>query len=103
MKLECKELKTMPPLYATDGKPASEKKIAVKFFNPCGAGTWYGIEYDPESKTFFGYVDLQFKELGYFNLDELKNIKLPFGLGIERDLQWNPNTTLQDVLDGKKR
>ena len=27
------------PLYSTDGNTV--KDVLVKFFNPCGAGTWY--------------------------------------------------------------
>lgn len=63
--------------------------IIAKFFNPTGAGTWYATEYDPIKKIFFGYVSIfgdQCDEWGYFSLDELKNLKLPFGLSIERDL-----------------
>ena len=29
-------------------------------------------------------------EAGYFSLSELKSIKGPFGLGIERDMHWQP-------------
>jgi len=63
--------------------------IIAKFFNPTGAGTWYATEYDPIKKMFFGYVSIlgnQCDEWGYFSLDELENLKLPFGLSIERDL-----------------
>jgi len=104
MKLLTKEnIKALPALYATDGKGPEEKKIPVKFFNPCGRGTWYAIEYDGED-TFFGYVELVpgCAELGYFSLSELASVRLPFGLGIERDLHWNPKTTLADVLAGRE-
>ena len=33
-------------------------------------------------------------ELGYVSLDELLEIKLPFGLTIERDMSWEPEHTL---------
>lgn len=100
MKLMTKALeKKMPKLYETE---KSEEKIAiVKFFNPCGAGTWYGIEYDPEERLFFGYVDLgnpDFAEYGYFSLDELESIKLPFGLKIERDLYFEPKN-MKDIVN----
>jgi hypothetical protein len=71
-----------------------EKKdpvIVAKFFNPAGAGTWYATEYDPETKTFFGYVSIfgdWNDEWGYFSLQELQSFKGPFGLRIERDLYW---------------
>lgn len=63
--------------------------VVARYFNPCGAGTWWATEYYPEDKLFFGYVSIfgdHCDEWGYFSLDEFETIKLPFGLGIERDL-----------------
>lgn len=63
--------------------------VIAKFFNPTGAGTWYATEYNPEEKTFFGYVSLfgdECDEWGYFSLQELEEYRGPFGLGIERDM-----------------
>lgn len=65
--------------------------IICKFFNPCGAGTWYATEYNPETKIFFGYVSIfgkPFDEWGYFSLKELEEFRgtSPFFLKIERDL-----------------
>ena len=63
--------------------------IIAKFFNPTGAGTWYATEYEPKTRTFFGYVSIfgdWNDEWGYFSLDELQSYKGRFGLGIERDL-----------------
>ncbi len=64
--------------------------VIAKFFNPCGAGTWYATEYDPTDRVFFGYVSILGDwndEWGSFSLDELEDVKSPpFGLGIERDL-----------------
>ena len=65
--------------------------IIAKFFNPTGAGTWYATEYDPNDKTFFGYVSIfgdWNDEWGYFSLAELESYVGPWGLGIERDLYW---------------
>lgn len=83
-------IKKMPKIYSTENLDSDEKIAMVKFFNPCGAGTWYGIEYDPDEKLFFGFVDLFCKEYGYFSLDELESIELPFGLKIERDMWFEP-------------
>ncbi|KAB8154245.1 DUF2958 domain-containing protein [Kordia sp. TARA_039_SRF] len=61
--------------------------IIAKFFNPCGSGTWYATEYNPEDKIFFGYVTgFAFDEWGTFSLVDMESVKLPFGLGIERDI-----------------
>jgi hypothetical protein len=106
MKLLTQEiLKKLPALYANEDKPAAEVTIPVKFFNPCGAGTWYATEYDPEQRLAFGFAVIfpGEGELGYFSLNELESVRLPFGLKIERDLHWDPKTTLQTVMDQNRR
>lgn len=64
--------------------------IICKFFNPCGAGTWYACEFNEEDKIFFWFVSLIADEWGYFSLEELESVKLSFGLKIERDLHFTP-------------
>lgn len=79
-----------------DGK--EDPLIICKFFNPTGRGTWYASEYQPKEKLFFGYVSLfgdHNDEWGYFSLEELKSLKLPFGLGIERDLYFKEKSFSQ--------
>ena len=90
MKLMTKELEKR---FAKVGSQEHQKDpyIVAKFFNPCGAGTWYAIEYDPKTQTFFGYVSIfgdANDEWGYFSLGELESFKGPLGIGIERDLYW---------------
>jgi Protein of unknown function (DUF2958) len=62
--------------------------VLAKFFNPCGAGTWYATEYDPADKICFGYVTgLGYDEFGSFSIDELEALICPpLGLPIEMDL-----------------
>ena len=61
--------------------------IVAKFFNPTGRQTWYASEYDKINNICFGYVKgFDFPEWGYFSVDELEALKLPFGLKIQRDL-----------------
>ena len=78
------------PLYSTNGK--GNKEVIVKFFNPCGAGTWLvyeGEKLEDGDWEFFGSVDLGYgAELGYFRLSDLQSIRLPFGLTIERDMYY---------------
>lgn len=117
MKMLTKEIeKRLPPLYANEGlEPVNCPKcynkethqwegcdycngtgivkdpiVYVKFFTPWTNWTWYGLEYDPEQRLFFGYVEGMENELGYFSLDELESIKGPFGLKIERDMYFDP-------------
>jgi hypothetical protein len=86
--------KTLEKRFARVGSQANAKDplIIAKFFNPTGAGTWYATEYDPKTRTFFGYVSIfgdWNDEWGYFSLDELASYRGMFGLGIERDLYFN--------------
>ncbi|HEY8263643.1 MAG TPA: DUF2958 domain-containing protein, partial [Methyloceanibacter sp.] len=58
----------------------------VKFFNPLGEGVWLATELDADGDTLFGLADLGEPELGSFSLAEMMAVRLPLGLGIERDL-----------------
>jgi hypothetical protein len=89
MKLLTQEIrKKLPPLYSQEGK-GGKAVVVVKYFTPSSSWTWYATEFDGED-TFFGLVDGQFKELGYFSLRELEEVRGPMGLPIERDLYWQP-------------
>ena len=77
--------------FAQVGSQENDKDpiIIAKFFNPTGAGTWFATEYEPKTRTFFGYVSIfgdWNDDWGYSSLDELQSYKGRFGLGIERDL-----------------
>lgn len=58
----------------------------VKLFNPIGIGTWLATELDEDGDTLFGLADLGMPELGCFSLSEMRSIRLPFGIGVERDI-----------------
>jgi len=91
MKLLTKEIREkLPPLYSQDGL-GGKAVVHVKFFTPDSSWTWYATEFDGEDR-FFGLVDGQEKELGYFSLKELESVRGPLGLPIERDLHWQPKT-----------
>lgn len=63
----------------------------VKLFNPMGAATWLLSELDEDGDTAFGLCDLGMgsPEMGYVSLAELAEIKLRFGLYIERDIHFH--------------
>ena len=94
MQLLTKEIREkLPPLGSQDGKGG--KAVAwAKFFTPDSGWTWHCIEgqQDGNDFMFFGLVEGQEKELGYFSLSELQNARGPMGLPIERDLHWMPKT-----------
>ena len=107
MMLITKEIASkLPRLYETEMLEPENIKVPLKLFNPCGVGTWYVTEYDPDSGEMFGWADLgdpMCAELGYLpTLDEFKSMRLPFGLSIERDRHWDSNTTLRQVMNGER-
>ena len=75
-------------------------KAEVKLFNPCGIGTWYFSELNPDTNVAFGLCELHEKELGYVSIDELEEIELPFFLKIERDLYYQP-THFSDLMQSR--
>lgn len=91
------------PLYSQEGL-LGESKVIVKYFNPSGAGTWIiteGNKLDNGDYEMFGYCHLgddMNAELGYVHLSDLENLKLPFGLTIERDLHLDENCTLIEAM-----
>jgi len=75
-----------------DQDGSKDFKAVIKLFDPTGSGTWYLSELDPNTNIAFGLCDLGYPELGYVSLDELSNLKVKMGLGIERDLYFIPKT-----------
>jgi len=94
MKLMTKEIEkrlVMFPLYSQDGK-GKDATVVAKYF--LGSFTWLVLEAQKLSDgdfEFFGITyGLDGPEYGYFCLSDLKNIKGPMGLGVERDLFFTP-------------
>ena len=79
-------------------KPEDQKTnmAYAKFFNPTGAGTWYLMEQDPYTGRIFGYAHITEWEYGWFDFEEMAQYKGHFGLGIERDLWFEP-TPIEDI------
>ncbi len=94
MKMLTKELRDKLPALGSQEKKGLKAEVVVKFFTPWSNWTWYATEFDGED-TFFGLVDGEFKELGYFTLSELESARGPMGLKIERDMHYNPQTLEQ--------
>jgi len=103
-KLLTKPMEKQMPAYGTFGEEEDYTKIPVrvKFFSPYSGWTWYAAEYDPEHRVFWGVVRGFETERGPFSLDELESTAIMPGLAaVERDLYWDPNTTLEQVLSGE--
>ena len=87
------------PLYSQDGK-GMDSIVLVKYFNPVGAGTFLITEAEEQNGDWllFGYCHIWCWEWGYVLLSDLENLKLPFGLTIERDLYISKSATVKDLL-----
>lgn len=83
----------------------SHLKPVVKFFNPAGAATWLISEIAADGDTLFGLCDLGVgsPELGYVSLSELQAIKGRFGLGIERDMHFEAQGTMEQYANAARR
>ncbi len=127
MKLLTKEIvNKMPQLYETE-EQGINAPIIVKFFTPDSSWTWWAkeasaVDHDGnyhalrdvnyhdlqvfcrigQSKSiqeieFFGLVGGLDKELGYFHMSELRQIRGKFGLPIERDRHFS-GKTIKDMM-----
>lgn len=75
--------------FGSQDEKGMDAKVIVKYFNPCGAGTWLiteGEKQEDGSWLLFGYCHIFEWEWGYVSLSELESVQLPFGLTIEREL-----------------
>ena len=77
-------------------------EVIVKFFNPCGRGTWLITEGEKQESgdwLLWGYCHIYEWEWGYVSLNELKSVKTPpFGLGIERDMYTGTKKLIKDFI-----
>lgn len=79
--------KTIPPLYATEEQ--KDPIVYVKLF--LDGWTWFMTEMSMDGDICFGYIISPFaSELGYFSLTEISELKGSLGIGVERDLYFNP-------------
>ncbi len=87
-----------------DGQREPDPLPVVKLFNPMGAATWLATELDEDGDTLFGLADLGFEcpELGLFSLSEIESVRLPGGLGIERDLYFEPRFPLSAYAEAAR-
>lgn len=83
----------IPKLYEIED--VKDSIVYVKLF--LDSWTWYITELSIDKDICFGYVVSPFSsELGYFSLNELKDIKGSLGLGIECDLNFK-STSLSAI------
>ena len=90
MKLLTKEITEKATKQYDKGSDMDDQMIVAKFFNPMGDWTWYLMNLDKDEDYAWGIVDGDAVEMGSFSMKELQDIKLPLGLGIERDIYFEP-------------
>ncbi|HXX53166.1 MAG TPA: DUF2958 domain-containing protein [Thermodesulfovibrionales bacterium] len=70
-----------------------DQMIAAKFFDPQGSWSWYVMNQDPEDLDYLWGIVRGFEvEMGSFSLSELQSFEGNLGIGIERDLFFEPIT-----------
>lgn len=91
------ELDSIPPLYATEETPLPDKIVHTRYFVPGGTGTWFVMELDRSDDVqalAFGWADLGYGELGYFDLVALESTRVDLvgrpPVVVERDTNWTP-------------
>lgn len=88
---------TIPKLYDTE--EIKDPIVHVKLFLPQSNWTWYITELSIDDDICFGYVVSPYdNELGYFSLNEIKELKSSLGLSVEKDEQFMP-TPLSKVKE----
>lgn len=98
MKLLTEEIKKT--LIAKGIEHKKDRTFVCKFFDPCGSWTWYvaeGRETADGDWSFYGLVHGFEKEWGYFLLSELESVTGALGLGIERDIYFQPKSMAEEA------
>lgn len=87
-----------------DIRDSAVTRPVVKFFTPWAGATWLISELDEDNDTMFGLCDLGHgsPELGYVSLSELRSLRGPFGLTVERDLHFRADKTLAEYADAAR-
>ncbi|RJL15815.1 DUF2958 domain-containing protein [Paracoccus siganidrum] len=75
----------------------------VKFFNPFGAGVWLATALDEDGDLMSGLADIERPELGCWSFTEMKAIRLPFGMGIERDILFTGDAPISVWVEAARR
>ena len=89
----------LPELYSQEEK-GMDAMALVKFFTPDSSWTWYVSEFDGVDLLYGLVIGLEV-EFGYTSLKELKSIRGPLGLQIERDIFFAPKS-LRELFEKHK-
>jgi len=100
MKLLTKAIeKKLPALYSQE--KVKDPMVVFKLFTPTSSFTWFVLEGEKQEDGDWMLFTKCYShmcpegELGYSSLNELKSVRGPFGLGVERDLHFTPKPLSQ--------
>ena len=98
MKLMTKEIEKKARAQYPKGSDFKQMVVG-KFFDPTSQWTWYLMNQDPEDPDYLWSIVKGLEvEVGSFSLNELSTVKTKFGLGIERDMYFEPQPA-QEIYD----
>jgi len=86
--------KKLPALYSQE--KIADPTVICKFFTPSSSFTWFILEGEKQEDGDWLFFTKCYShmcpegELGYSTLAELESVKGPMGLGVERDLWFDP-------------
>jgi hypothetical protein len=96
MELMPQEIAAQLPALGSQEELGEDARVVVKYFTPDSGWTWFVAEGSPVGEgdwELFGLVKSPMEpegEYGSFMLSELKSVRGPAGLPVERDLFWRP-------------
>ena len=89
MKLMTKEIKDKATKQYEQGSDMDQMVVA-KYFDAMGGWKWFLMNMDKDEDYCWGIVKGHEVEMGSFSIKELQSVKLPLGMGIERDRYFEP-------------
>mgnify|MGYP005706039937 FL=1 len=80
-------LKQLPPMNTQ--RHAEDPIVPVRFFHAIYDWEAFPLEFDPDKLVFWGLVNGNGPDFGYFDIEYLDGLMCPAGiLGVERDLSF---------------
>ena len=106
MKLFTKGIETKLQKQYPKGANLDTQDVVCKIFNPCGSHTWYILNQDPNDPDYLWAIVKGVEvEMGSVLKSDLVNLRIkPFGLGLERDLSFEPTNAKEiwnKLMEGK--
>jgi hypothetical protein len=93
----------LPTIAEIAGRDLDTLACPVKLFNPTGRGSWFIAAYDAGTRSAWGVAEIVGREAGSINMAEIVDFRGHFGLPIERDLYYSPQTVAALLTKGEAR